>query len=183
MPTQVPDTVVSVGRKVKKLREDKNISLDSVANETGCSTNELEQIESGKKIPPVGLLLQISRALEIDSNFFFKKRESATAGDMKGNLTHADNYEYLPLTPDVGNKYLKAFKVFIAAEQNTVGEGYLHEGEEFIYVVKGKIEVTVGDHVNILNQGGHLHFNSGINHKLRNIGKQKAELIVVIYGK
>ena len=46
----------------------------------------------------------------------------------------------------------------------------------------GKIEVTVGEHVNKLNTGDSLHFNSGISHHMRNVGSKKAELIVVIYG-
>ena len=49
-------------------------------------------------------------------------------------------------------------------------------------MLAGKIELTVGDHVNMLNEGESLHFNSGIRHKLRNIGEEKAELLVVIYG-
>jgi len=51
-----------------------------------------------------------------------------------------------------------------------------------VYVLTGKIEVMVGDHVNSLKEGESLHFNSAIKHKLRNIGKKDAELLVVIYG-
>jgi quercetin dioxygenase-like cupin family protein len=61
------------------------------------------------------------------------------------------------------------------------GVGYQHEGEEFVYMLAGQIEVIVGDHVNRLKQGESLHFNSGTRHKLRNIGDKKAELLVVIY--
>ena len=43
-----------------------------------------------------------------------------------------------------------------------MGVGYQHEGEEFIYALAGKIELTIGDHVNTLNEGESLHFNSGI---------------------
>jgi len=42
--------------------------------------------------------------------------------------------------------------------------------------------VTVGDHVNKLKDGDSLHFNSGIRHKLRNIGKSEAELLVIVYA-
>jgi quercetin dioxygenase-like cupin family protein len=40
----------------------------------------------------------------------------------------------------------------------------------------------VGEHVNLLEEGESLHFNSGIRHNLRNVGQETAELIVVIYG-
>ena len=58
---------------------------------------------------------------------------------------------------------------------------YHHEGEEFVYVLSGKIEVAVGEHRNILEQGDSLHFNSGIRHKLKSVSDETAELIVVIY--
>jgi quercetin dioxygenase-like cupin family protein len=61
------------------------------------------------------------------------------------------------------------------------GVGYQHEGEEFVYVLTGHIEMTVGDHVNTLKEGESLHFNSAIRHQLKNIGRKKAELLVVIY--
>jgi quercetin dioxygenase-like cupin family protein len=51
-----------------------------------------------------------------------------------------------------------------------------------VYVLAGKIEVVVGEHVNTLIAGDSLHFNSGIRHKLRSVSDEKAELIVVIYS-
>jgi uncharacterized cupin superfamily protein len=58
---------------------------------------------------------------------------------------------------------------------------YQHLGEEFVYVLKGKVEVMVGENRNVLAPGECLHFNSSIVHKLRNISTQKAELLVVLY--
>jgi len=49
-------------------------------------------------------------------------------------------------------------------------------------VLKGKVEVLVGDHVNTLKAGDSVHFNSGIKHQLFNVGRETAELIVVIYS-
>ena len=62
------------------------------------------------------------------------------------------------------------------------GVGYQHEGEEFVYVLAGSVEITVGDHVNKLAHNESLHFNSGISHNLKNVGESIAKLLVVIYG-
>ena len=86
------------------------------------------------------------------------------------------------LTPGAENKHLKAFKVTVDPLQDHKGVGYQHEGEEFVYVLEGQMEIMVGDHVNTLKKGDSLHFNSGIRHKMRNTGKKKSELLVVIYG-
>jgi quercetin dioxygenase-like cupin family protein len=175
-------TVVPVGKKIKQERLKKKLSLDRVANETGFSIDYLKKVESGKKIPPVGALLQIARALEIDSGFFLKEQESNLRNRIKAYTKRTENYAYTTLTPGAENKHLKAFKVSIDPMADHKGVGYQHEGEEFVYVLTGKIEVIVGDHVNTLDAGESLHFNSGIRHKLRNVGDEKAELVVVIYG-
>jgi quercetin dioxygenase-like cupin family protein len=175
-------TVVPVGKKIKQERLKKKMSLDRVANETGFSIEYLKKVEGGKKIPPVGALLQIARALEIDSGFFLKEQESNLRNRIKAYTKRTENYAYTTLTPGAENKHLKAFKVAIEPMTDHKGVGYQHEGEEFVYVLCGKIEVIVGDHVNTLDAGESLHFNSGIRHKLRNVGDEKAELVVVIYG-
>ena len=174
--------LVPVGKKIKKIRLEKKISLDRVANETGCSIDSLKKIESGKEIPPVGTLLQISRALKIDSGFLLREQESNLKSRIKAYTKRTDNYAYKTLTPGAENKHLKAFLVTIDAMQEHKGVGYQHEGEEFVYVLSGKIEVLVGEHLNSLDKGDSLHFNSGIRHQLKNIDNKKAELLVVIYG-
>ena len=182
MAKKKEETFVPVGKKIKRERVKKKISLDRVANETGFSINYLKEVEAGKVIPPVGALLQLSKALEIDSGFFLREQESSLQSRIKAYTMRTENYAYTTLTPGAENKHLKAFKVTIEAMQDHKGVGYQHEGEEFIYVLAGKIELTVGDHINTLNEGESLHFNSGIRHMLRNIGEMKAELLVVIYG-
>ena len=100
-----------IGKKIKKERLKKKMTLDLVANETGLSIDELKKIETGKKIPPVGTLLQIARALEIDSGFFLKEQETSLRSRIKAYTKRTENYAYTTLTPGAENKHLKAFKV------------------------------------------------------------------------
>jgi len=170
-----------IGTKIKKARTGKKFTLDRVANETGFSIDYLREIETGKAIPPVGALLQIARALEIDSGSLLKEPEAKLQTRIKAHTKRTDNYAYTTLTPGAENKHLKAFRVSIEAQQDHKGVDYHHEGEEFVYVLEGKIEVAVGEHLNVLEQGESLHFNSGIRHTLRSVSEERAELIVVIY--
>ena len=182
MPRPKKVLTMPVGKTIKKARTGKKFSLDRVANETGFSVAYLKEVESGKTIPPVGALLQISRALEIDSGSLLKEPESKLKSRIKAHTKRTDNYAYRTLTPGAENKHLKAFRVQIEAQQDHKGVDYHHEGEEFVYVLSGKIEVVVGEHINTLVAGDSLHFNSGIRHKLRSVSDEKAELIVVIYS-
>jgi quercetin dioxygenase-like cupin family protein len=173
---------VPVGKKIRKARLSKKFPLDHVANETGFSVDYLKEIETGKAMPPVGALLQIARALEIDSGSLLKEPDSKMESRIKAHTKRTENYAYTTLTPGAENKHLKAFRVTVEAQQDHKGVDYHHEGEEFVYVISGKIEVAVGEHVNTLEAGESLHFNSGIRHNLKSVSDETAELIVVIYS-
>lgn len=170
-----------IGGKIKKVRVEKKLTLECIANETGFSVAYLKEIESGAAIPPVGAILQIARALQIDSTSLLKEPDSVEKR-IKAHAKRTENYAYTNLTPGAENRHLKSFRVVIEAQQEHQGVGYHHEGEEFDYVLAGTVEVTVGDQVNRLAAGDSLHFNSGIPHKLRNISDERAELLVVIYA-
>lgn len=177
-----PETTSLVGQKIKAYRLEKDISLDTIANETGFSVERLKQIESGDITPPVGALLQISRALKIDSSLLLEAQKESLKKRVKEYTKRTEHYAYNTLTPGAENKHLKAFRVIIDPFQDHTGVGYHHEGEEFSYVLRGNIEITVGENVNKLGPGDSLHFNSGIQHNLKNVGNDVAELLVVIYS-
>jgi quercetin dioxygenase-like cupin family protein len=181
MPRKKTAKSKPVGAKIKKARTGKKLTLDQVANETGFTTDYLKDVEAGKLMPPVGALLQIARALQIDSGALLRDEESRLQKRIKAQTKRTENYAYTTLTPGAENKHLKAFRVVIDPGKDHKGVGYQHEGEEFDYVLAGKVEIAVGDHINRLKAGESLHFNSAIRHSLRNVGKEKAELMVVIY--
>jgi quercetin dioxygenase-like cupin family protein len=181
MPKKKSAVLSPIGKKLKKFRMEKQLNLDNVATETGCSVDYLKKVEAGKIMPPVGTLLSISRALDIDSGLLLKEQESNASSRIKAYTKRTDNYAYKTLTPGAENKHLKAFHVTVDPEQEHKGVGYRHEGEEFVYVLKGKMEVTIGEHAQVLKSSDSLHFNSGIQHSMRNISKKTAEMIVVIY--
>ncbi|PKN63182.1 MAG: XRE family transcriptional regulator [Deltaproteobacteria bacterium HGW-Deltaproteobacteria-15] len=169
-------------KRVMKLRKERNMTLLHLANETGLSPAFLAQIEKGEVIPPVSAILQISRALEIDSGVLLKEeKEKAGSRSAEDYEKRTEAYSYQNLTPEAKHKHLKAFKIHVEPKSLHKGVSYQHQGEEFVYVLKGKMEVMVGENKNILSPGQSLHFNSTIVHKMRNISSVKAELLVVLY--
>jgi transcriptional regulator with XRE-family HTH domain len=171
-----------IGKRLLKLRRDKKLTLKHLANETGLATTYISQIEKGEVIPPVAVILQLSRALEIDSSILLKEEKvRATKKATEDYEKRTEDYSYQTLTPEARNKHLKAFKILIDPKSEHKGVSYQHLGEEFQYVIKGKVEVMVGENRNVLGPGESLHFNSSIVHKLRNISSEMAELLVVLY--
>lgn len=171
-----------IGKRLLKLRREKKITLNHLANETGLNPKYISQVEKGEVIPAVAVILQLSKALEIDSSILLKEeRRRAGKKSDRDYQKRTEAYSYLTLTPEARHKHLKAFKVFIDPLDEHKGVSYQHAGEEFIYVLKGKIEVMVGENRNALGPEECLHFNSSVVHKLRNLSDEKAELLVVLY--
>ncbi len=173
--------VTPTGKRIRRARLRIKMTLDAMANETGFSKEIIKKIESGEKIPSVGTLIQLSRALGLDSGDLLSDNEESVAKRSEAYTKRTDNYAYTSLTPKGENKHLKAFRILIEAQKSHDGVGFQHEGEEFVVVLKGRIEIQVGDNINKLKKGDSLHFNSSIKHDLRNVGKSDAELIVVVY--
>jgi len=182
MPAKKTDNK-SFGAKMKQLREVQKISLEHLSRQTGFSQRYLKEIEEGLTLPPVSAVIQVAKALSIDSGSFLSAEEQQASERRRRESffkrTHA--YSYQTLTPDAETKHMKAFVVTIDPKQDHRMVEYRHDGEEFIYVLKGEVEVTVGEDRNFLKREETLHFNSGMIHKLHNPGAEETKLLVVIY--
>jgi quercetin dioxygenase-like cupin family protein len=173
----------SFGAKMKQLRQLRKISYEQLANKTGFSQRYLKEIEDGMAIPPVSAVIQIAKALAIDAGSFLsaEEQEASVKRRKESFYKRTQAYSYKTLTPEAETKHMKGFLVTIDPKQDHRMVDYKHEGEEFLYVLKGHVEVMVGESQNILKKGETLHFDSGITHKLRNVSDEEAKLLVVIY--
>jgi electron transfer flavoprotein alpha subunit len=174
---------VSFGQRIKKLREDRKMSLVNMAEKTGQSPEFVEEVESDQLIPPVSFLLQLSEALQIDPSHFLTEQEKVQIDGKRqeGFFKRTQNYSYRTLTPGAADKHLRAFMVTIEPKETHKMVEYKHPGEEFIFVYKGELELTLGSKVFHLQQGETMHFDSETKHKLRNISDERCELIVTLY--
>jgi electron transfer flavoprotein alpha subunit len=174
---------VSFGQRIRKLREDHKMSKVDLAEKTGQTPEFIEQVEADSLTPPVSFLLQLSQALQIDpSNFLTEQEKIQIDGKrQEGFVKRTQNYSYRTLTPGAADKHLRAFMVTIEPREYHKMVEYKHPGEEFIFVTKGELELTLGSKVYHLKQGETIHFDSETKHKLRNISDEKCELMVTLY--
>ena len=173
----------SFGAKMKELREVKKVTLEKLAQKTGLSHRYLREIEDGIIAPPVSSVIQIAKALSIDSGSFLSAEQQVASEQRRREsyFKRTQAYSYKTLTPGAETKHMKAFMVTIDPKQDHRMVEYRHEGEEFLYVVRGQVEVRVGESEHVLGKGETLHFDSGTTHKLRNVSDEEAELLVVVY--
>jgi len=159
------------------------MSVIDLAGKTGQTPEFIEQVESDSLTPPVSFLLQLSQALQIDPSNFLTEQEKIQIGGKRqeGFIKRTQDYSYRTLTPGAADKHLRAFMVTIEPREDHKMIEYKHPGEEFIFVYKGELELTLGNKIFRLRQGETIHFDSETKHKLRNISDEKCELIVTLY--
>ncbi len=169
----------SLGEKVRAMRKKLKVDLDQLAEMTGYNVDYLEKIEEGKTPPPVGALIQISRALAVDSSTLLAEDKMEERRKSYRKRTKA--YSYKNLTPGAEDKHLWAYLVTLDPRKEHEMVVYKHEGEEFVYVLEGRVEIKVGDETTVVKKGGSTHFNSALAHNLKNLSTKQTKLLVVVY--
>ncbi|MBW2601924.1 MAG: FAD-binding protein [Deltaproteobacteria bacterium] len=172
-----------LGMKVRKLRQTQNWSVEILAQNTGQSPEFISQVENDEVTPPVSFLLRLARAFEVDPGTFLHEDEKKVIRNQRTRafVKRTQNYSYQALTPGAENEHLRAFMVTIEPRKTHKPVAYKHEGEEFILVMEGDLQLTLGSKAFRLKPGESMHFNSEIPHKLKSLSDETTRCAVVLY--
>jgi len=175
-----------IGVNIKRLREDKNITLRTFAKNTDISPSFLSQIETGKAMPSLETLKTIANFLSTTVGNLIGENQPAGATPVMRSeeRKHLDKLStginmYLLTSPEP-NKQMEPLLFKLSPKATTGGNAYRHFGQEFVLVLKGMLEITLNDAVYVLKTGDSIYFNSSTPHTFRNTGKEETEAIWVI---
>lgn len=169
----------NIGAKARKLRQEKHLTLQVVAQETGLSPALISQIENNKVSPPLATLARIARFFEIKMAYFFEEAHEQRFEIVRGYQKKAPrtrSYALLPLRPQ---KKMEPCIVATTGEQ-VAGNPHSHAGEEFIFVVKGSAELTFDERRIRLEAGDSIYFDAALNHQLSFANQDETVLIKVV---
>jgi transcriptional regulator with XRE-family HTH domain len=185
-----------IGRTVKELRHKKQITLQDLAAKTGIPKSVLEEIESGEVVPPVATLLKLAKAFNVGMASFFEEEApgvkiSVTRSGERTSIKRRPHhhhegeldYIYESLETHKADKHMEPLLV----EFQPLDTGDMvftnHEGEEFVYLLEGRLEFRTDDRVEILLPGDTIYFESEINHSCRSLDEKPARAIAVVWSK
>ena len=182
-----------IGEKIKKLREERGYSLPEMAQKTGFSSALLSQIENHMISPPLGTLIKIGQALDVPIGYFFEDKSEApfviVRSEERAHISRVASkegikfgYRYESLAQDKKNRYMEPFLVTLEPATKKDRNAYSHEGEEFIFVLEGEMEVTLEDHTDILRPGDCIYFESKLRHRVECVGGTEARILAVIHA-
>jgi transcriptional regulator with XRE-family HTH domain len=169
---------------LKQLRGQRGLTLEQLAQRSGLTRSYLSKVERGISTPSIESALGISTALGISVESLFGHKEEQ--GDPITIVRAADGAAKDPdayLTLVAGLNPNRTMRAFVVRPANQSGRGRPtshHDGEELLFVLKGKIELLVGKDSAVLGPGDCVHFNSSMPHKLTSIGSVPASALIVI---
>lgn len=165
-----------MGAEIRRLRLAKGLTIHQVAQRAGLSTGLISQIERDLTSPSVASLWQISHALETPIGYFLSEREGPVVvrKDARKKIRlPASNVTYELLSPDLQGK-IEFLLVETEPGEAAQSELVSHPGEEYGFVIEGRLKVKLGDQEFILEKGDSVRFDSSIPHRFINIGRTRA---------
>jgi DNA-binding transcriptional MerR regulator/mannose-6-phosphate isomerase-like protein (cupin superfamily) len=170
----------SIGPRLRRLRMQRSLSLGHVARAVGVSIGFLSAIEREQMSASIATLRRLARFYQINILSLFDPSE-ANPGRVK-----PDERKILDAGPGVrmellswGNTMMEPHLFRIAPSAGS-GESYAHEGEEFLYILRGSLEISLADGERLcLKEGDSFYFESSNEHRWKNPGKKEALVLWV----
>lgn len=184
-----------VGSKIRSIRESKGLSLEEVAERSGLSLEQITSIETDQNLPSLGPLIKIARALGVRLGTFMddndalgpivtraKDREADKSISFSNDATDARKHmEYHPLAQQKAGRHMEPFVIDIHPNGQQEYQLSAHEGEEFIYVMEGEVEIVYGKETYILKQGDSIFYDSIVKHHVHGSAGKSAKILAVVY--
>ena len=158
---------MTIGKKLRKSRNDKGMSLRELATKVELSASFLSQIEQGKASPSIDDDIRNIEYIKKDSIKYIESLDS----NIKMGILLSNNRE----------KNMEPIIYEIGIDGESGRDFYSHgSSEEFIYILEGELEVYVANKKYKLSKGDSLYFKSSLKHRFKNTSKTEVKALWVV---
>jgi quercetin dioxygenase-like cupin family protein len=183
-----------VGGKLAQIRESRNLSIGELAARSELPENLIRQIEEGDFIPSLTPLIKLGRALGVRLGTFLDDVEHlGPIINRKGHLTKAVRFagqaqastgelDFHALAQGKSGRSMEPFLIDLLPGTDKTFPQSTHEGEEFMYVLSGRIEVSYGKEHHRLEEGDSIYLDSIVPHHVHAFGDAPARILAVVYA-
>jgi transcriptional regulator with XRE-family HTH domain len=179
--------LIRIGKKIREIRQRKQLKLHELAEEAQISKGLLSKIENGRTIPSLPVLLSIIQTLKVEMSEFFEGIDLQS----NGNYIHKKKADYTPVEKEEAIGFLyrlilsqnilnMAFEaVILELQPSSKREKVVTDGYEFKYVLKGEVAYHLGEEIVYMQQGDSIFFNGKIPHVPVNTSQEPVSMLVV----
>jgi transcriptional regulator with XRE-family HTH domain len=184
-----------VGIKIATVRESLGVTAEQLAERSGCEARLIGRIEAGEQVPSLAPLIKIARALGVRLGTLLddagglgpivtRRDEAAGVARLRSLETGmgegAGTLDFFSLAEGKATRHMEPFIITVHPGDGG-GRLSMHEGEEFLYVLEGKIAVPYGKDVHTLGPGDSIYYDSIVPHEVRAAGQETARILAVVY--
>lgn len=169
------DVLAAVGPRLRALRAARDLTLAELSEATGISVSTLSRLESGQRRPNLELLLPLAKAHGVPLDELVG---APATGDPRIHIRPITHHgmTILPLSRGAGG--LQVFKYLVPAGATTpVVSQQVHEGHEWIYVIRGRLRLVLGDQDLVLPAGEAAEFDTRTPHWFGRADEQGVEFL------
>lgn len=184
-----------IGGKITTIREALGLTREQLAERCDCSETVIVGLEQGELAPSLTPLIKITRALGVRLGTLLD--DDTRLGPVitrSGESNGVPRVKSLEISSDAGaldffslamNKTSRHMEPFIITVKPASKGGTplsSHEGEEFIYVLDGAVEIEYGKELHVLAPGDSIYYDSIVPHQVRSRGADAARILAVVYA-
>ena len=179
------DEIKQIAERLRGLRDILELSVDELSAECGISKEEYIQAETGDSDISVSMLQKIARKYDIalDALMFGEEPKMnsyfLTRAGKGTSIERTKVYKYQSLA--AGFIHREADPFIVTVEPNDAPMHYnSHDGQEFNYVLEGRMMISINDKELILNEGDSLYFNSKLPHGMKALDGKNVRFLAII---
>ncbi|MEN7550158.1 XRE family transcriptional regulator [Rapidithrix thailandica] len=184
------EIILQISQRIKEIRKRKKLRIQEVAEKANVSKGLISQIENGRTIPSLLVLIQIIRSMGEDLNSFF---EGFDTNSLNKRIFVKKASEYTPFEKEDAQGFLykriftKNFDnstvdiILLELEEDAQREFVQTQAYEYKYILRGRIEYEFESQSVILEEGDSMLFDGRLKHSPKNIGKGKAQMLVIYF--
>jgi transcriptional regulator with XRE-family HTH domain len=179
-----------IGSRIRLLRKERELSIESLAEKSGLSVGMLSQLERGLTTPSVRSLRVLGAALGVPISWFFTPPQTDEPAESayimrrgsRGTLTLAQSGIHKELLTPEGPGLVEVYELFVKPGGTSGPEFYSHRGEKAGVIISGTLRLWLDDKPFTLNEGDSFRFPSKIAHRFDNPGSGSARVVWVVAG-
>ena len=179
----------SIGEKLRRLRLRKSMGLNELSKHTGLSPSLLSKLERDLMHPTLPTLLRIALVFSVGLEYFFnpepkpvleivRKRERLRFPEAPDRRHPAYHFESLDFLAE--NRKLNAYYSEFDALEGSQARLHQHAGIEFLYVMSGRLALSIGGDEPELGEGDAIYFDSSVPHGYCKVGTRRTTALVVV---
>ena len=189
----------TIGEKIRQQRERLEMSVEQLAEASRCPVELLGRLEAGDLVPSLAPLLGIARALGVRLGTFLDDKTQSgpvihraaendasearvvrfSGANSDPTVVKKSSLEFTPLAADKQTRHMEPFLIDIQPSDDHPLS--THEGEEFLFVLAGRLEVFYGKTTSVLEAGDSIYYDSIVPHNVHAADEGGARILAVVY--